>query len=256
LNENMTDNWNKKKWLKAAPHIGTYIQLSDWAVGEILARAGFKFLVLDGEHGPLSVASIKSQILAIQAANLVCVVRVQSNDPQLIMAPLDLKAFGVQVPNVNTADEAERAVRASRYHPMGMRGSNPYVRANDYGAGEFKEYMNWSNQQSLLVIQVEGMEGLDNFPHILEVPGVDVVWLGPYDLSQSMGIPGEVNHPRVTEKMKQIISLCREKDIAVGTFADKPEMVRKWISLGVDLIAMSFDTKLLYEGAKRLLNEI
>jgi len=100
----------------------------------------------------------------------------------------DVKAHGVQVPNVSTADQARSAVQACRYHPLGMRGSsNPYVRANDYGAGEFREYMKWANDQSLLVIQVEGVEGVRNLPFILEVPGVDVVWMAPYDLSQSMG---------------------------------------------------------------------
>lgn len=252
----MPRRWNKRKWLKEAPHVGTYVQLSDWAVGEILAKAGFEFLVLDGEHGPLGLESLKSLVLAVQASDAVCIVRVRSNDPQLIMAPLDVKAHGVQVPNVSTADQARRAVQACRYHPLGMRGSNPYVRANDYGAGEFREYMKWANEQSLLVIQVEGVEGVRNLPLILEVPGVDVVWMGPYDLSQSMGFPGEVDHPRVVEEMKRITSLCGKRGVALGTFADKPDIARKWISTGVHLVALSFDTRLLFEGAKQFLSQI
>ncbi|MCG8639685.1 MAG: aldolase/citrate lyase family protein [Desulfobacterales bacterium] len=248
--------WNKKKWLQNGPRIGTYIQTVDSAVVEVLGAAGFEFLVLDCEHGPIGNESLKSLVIASEASETACFVRVPINDPQLIMTPLDLGAVGVQVPNVNSADQALQAVKSCRYHPLGSRGSNPFVRANGYGAGDFTEYMQSANEQTLMIVQVEGVQGVNNLPQILDIQGIDVVWLGPYDLSQSMGIPGQVEHPELLKKMEQIVAMCRENAVAVGTFANDDRLAKQWLAASVDLVAVSFDTRILYDGASGLVDRI
>jgi len=249
--------WNKKQWLSESPYrLGTYVQTSDSAIIEILANAGFDFVVLDGEHAPLSMESIKNLIVAAKSADIVAFVRVRQNQSELIMSPLDAGAPGVQIPQISTFLAAQKAIQAAKYHPKGSRGSNPYVRATGYGATTYTDYMEWANANTLLILQVEGIEGINNIDHILETPELDVIWIGPYDLSQSMGLPGQVNHPQVRSKMKTVLDKANACGIAGGTFADGIDAAKNWIALGMRLVAVSYETKMLYERAHEIVHGI
>jgi len=112
------------------------------------------------------------------------------------------------------------------------------------------------NNETMIIAHIEGVEGINNLDEILSVPGIDVIFIGPYDLSQSLGIPGEVNHPLVTEKMKEVVSKCKESKIAVGTFADDIKTAKSWIFLGVQYMAFSVDVGILYETGKSIINKL
>jgi 4-hydroxy-2-oxoheptanedioate aldolase len=235
--------WTKKEWFRKNPFVlGTFVQTSDPAVVEILALAGFDFVLVDCEHGPFSAESMKGLMIASSAAGIVPVVRVKHNNASLVMEPLDSGAVGVQIPHIRTAEDARNAVTFARYHP--------HVRATHYCPEDFQAYMRWSNENSLVVLQVEGVEGVDHIDEILEVKGLDVIFLGPYDLSQSAGVPGEVTHPAVVDRMKGVMVKARNKGIAVGTFADNAEAARKWIDLGIQYMVIGYETRMLFQGAK------
>jgi len=249
--------WDKRQWLGAKPfRIGTYVQTSDTATVEILAHAGFDYVIIDGEHSPLSSETIKQLIVTCSGAGIVPLVRVRENSGPVVMAPLDMGAYGIQIPQIANADAAEKAVRYATYHPLGERGANPYVRATGYSTQRFPDYVRRANANTLIILQIEGVEGVANVEPILATQGVDIVWLGPYDLSQSMGRPGEVEHPEVLKKMEEVVAKARAKRIGVGTFADNEEAARRWIDLGVGFVGISYETKMLFDRAAAIVNAL
>ena len=250
-------NRPKSAWLEARPfRLGTYVQTADPATVEVLAEAGFDYVVIDGEHSPLSMETIKNLITAAQIRGMAPLVRVKENRPALVMEPLDIGAAGVQIPQIETPAEAVAAVRATKYHPLGERGSNPYVRAADYASGDYGEYMARANDDTLVVLQVEGARGLENIESIMDTPGIDVIWVGPYDLSQSLGVPGQIYHPDILAGLKRIVGLAESRGVRVGAFAPDVAGGRRWLESGVKFLAVSYETRLLYEQATRVVSEL
>ena len=243
--------WSKKAWFQKKPFVlGTFVQISDPTVVEILAGAGFDFVLVDCEHAPLSAESVKGLMIASSATGIVPIVRVEQNNASLVMAPLDSGAVGVQIPHIRTAEDAQNAVTFAKYHPLGERGVNPHVRGTRYNPEDFQAYIRWSNENTLVVVQVEGAEGVDHIDEILEIKGLDVIFLGPYDLSQSIGVPGEVDHPKVVDQMKSVILKAKRKGMAIGTFVDDAETAEPWINLGIQYLVIGYDTRMLFQGAK------
>jgi 4-hydroxy-2-oxoheptanedioate aldolase len=172
-------------------------------------------------------------------------------DSNAIGSALDAGAAGVQVPNINTADQAKSAVQAARFHPGGSRGVCRFVRAAKFGSMPRAEYFKEANRQ-LLVLQVEGLEGVKNLDAILDVPGFDVLFVGPYDLSQSVGKPGEINAPEVRELVGVIAAKAKKKGILLGSFCDTPENARFLAGNGFAYIAYSVDVNIFLDGCARL----
>jgi 4-hydroxy-2-oxoheptanedioate aldolase len=249
--------WKKRAWLEEKPFVvGTFVQLSDPMVIEILSSVGFDFVIIDFEHGPLGIDSARLSIIACNASGIVPIVRIKENAAPLVTEVLDSGAIGVQIPQICTPGDAKRAVFYSKYHPMGGRGINPYVRASGYSPELFRTYMTWANENHLVIIHVEGLEGVKNIDAILDTPGLDIVFLGPYDLSQSAGVPGEVEHPTVIQKMKEVIAKAHERNMVVGTFADNEAAAKKWIDLGVRYIVVGYDTRMLFHGANKVVSSL
>jgi 4-hydroxy-2-oxoheptanedioate aldolase len=250
-------SWDKKKWLSDAKfRFGTYVQTADTAVVEILALAGFDFAVIDCEHSALSMEKVKNLIICCITSGIVPFVRVKSNSAHLIMEALDAGAYGIQIPQISNSKAAKESIQASKYYPLGERGLNPYVRAAGYGYHEISEYMKYANDNVVTHLLLEGRKGISNIDDILGTAGVDVVWPGPYDLSQSMGIPGQVGHPDILSKIEEIIKKARMKDIAAGIFSDNVEIAKKWIKLGFNLVAVSYETKMLLEKASAIADSL
>ena len=168
------------------PIIATFSILGSPVIVELIGRADFEAVVLDLEHGPLGPESMSAMIPAARSASLTPLVRVRTNEASLIGQALDAGAAGVLVPQIASAREAEAAVTAARFAPDGTRGANPFVRAAHYTAGP--EYYSAANRDAAVLVMVEGTAGLDALPEILEVPGLDGVFIGPFDLSQSLGV--------------------------------------------------------------------
>lgn len=223
--------------------VGTFQSIPSAAIAEMTGLAGMDFTILDQEHGPLTAESSLPLCAAAERGGASPIVRVRENSPSEIQRALDIGASGVEIPQIETREDAEAAVAASRFDPLGERGLSPYVRAGGYDGSD--NYTAEQNEETLVAIHVEGEEGLDNLNGILDVEGIDVVFLGPYDLSQSLGIAGQVTDKRVEETMEEVCNRARDAGIIVGTYADTPKLANRWIDVGVQYVAISVDAALL-----------
>jgi 4-hydroxy-2-oxoheptanedioate aldolase len=237
----MRENALKRKLQRGETVIGPFMNCRYPAFIEIVGLAGFDFAIVDMEHGPLSVETAEDLCRAGQLAGLDPIVRVRKNDAPQIQRALDIGSAGVQIPQIENARDAQAAVRAAKYAPLGMRGMSLFTRAGDYtvhGTGGIVERL---NNEQLVIVHVEGVPGLENLEEIAAVPHLDVIFLGPYDLSQSYGIPGQVNDPRVVRGMEEAVVKIRAAGKAVGTFAGDVETAKRWIDAGVQYISLSVD---------------
>ncbi|RLC38980.1 MAG: aldolase [Candidatus Nealsonbacteria bacterium] len=252
----MVENHLKRALYTGKAVFGPFLKFTDPAVVEIMGFAGFDFVIIDEEHGPISIENAQNMIRAAESVNIAPVIRVSNNDEALILRALDIGAQGIEIPHINSRYDAERAVKSVKYSPQGERGVCRYVRAANYSSMDKFKYFKCANEETMIIAHIEGVEGINNLNEILSVPGIDVIFIGPYDLSQSLGIPGEVNHPLVTEKMKEVVLKCKENKIAVGTFADDVETAKSWILLGVQYMSFSVDVGILYETSKNILKQL
>ncbi len=220
--------------------LGIFAKTIDPFFIEIIGKTGFDFVILDCEHGPNSPRETLPLIMAAHSGGCAPIVRVGTNSAIEIQRMLDLGIAGVQVPQINTEIEARALVSHAKFHPLGMRGVCRTVRAADYSLKEKSVYFTEQND-TLVVAHIEGMEGVRNLPSLLAVEGIDVYFIGPNDLSQSVGVPGQVDHPLVQEAIVSVIRQCAEKDKFCGIYAETPEDVRRYRSMGVHYIAQSVD---------------
>ena len=202
----------------------------------MLGYGGCDFVIIDSEHGALNIETIQALVTAADASGTTPFVRVGGPDPRQILQALDVGALGIHVPTVNTKEETERCVQAARYAPLGKRGLHASIRAAQYGNYTPLEYLNWANQEPLMIIAIETVEGVKNLPDILKVPGVDMIFIGPADLSSSLGIPFQMDNPLFLETVTEIITRTREAGIYVGTNVNTPEQAAMWIGKGAQLI--------------------
>jgi 4-hydroxy-2-oxoheptanedioate aldolase len=220
---------------------------------EIAGIAGWDFAVIDCEHAPIGASMLPAMVRAATAAGLPAIVRVPSNDPAHIQHALDCGAAGVQIPQIASVEAARAAVASARFHPAGRRGLNPFVRAADFSATPVREFLARSNDSTTLVLQIESAAGIAAADEILEVPGIDVLFIGPYDLSQSLGIPGDTSHQRVFEAGARLVDSAARKGVAVGVFTNSEPERRKWQAAGVRYLCFSVDTVLLLKAMKEAL---
>lgn len=183
------------------------------------------------------------------------VVRIRKNDAPQIQRALDIGSAGVQIPQIETKADAEAAVRGAKYNPLGSRGLSFATRAGMYTAAG-TGITDKLNEESLVVVHVEGKRGVDNIEEIVSVPHIDVIFLGPYDLSQSLGIPGQVRDPRVIDLMQKCVTTIRNAGKAAGTFADNSEIAKQWIDAGVQYIGLGVDVAIFLRACEALVKAV
>ena len=226
---------------------GPFMKSMDPAFVEVVGHAGYDFAILDMEHGPTDFSALQNLIRAAECSGILPIVRVSKLDEVCIARALDVGAKGVQVPQIESAEEAVRAVEYAKYSPDGNRGVCRFVRAANYSATDRFEYFREANR-NLVILQLEGCKPLEDIDAILEVKGCDIIFIGPYDLSQSLGVAGQVDHPLVEEKMSYIVDKATAKGVVVGTFVDNIPAAQKWKNLGVRYISYSVDVGIFYEA--------
>ena len=236
--------------------LGTFLEIPSPQVVEILGLAGFDFVVIDREHGTIDLETTENLIRAAAGTGICPLVRVAACDPVLIRQPLDMGAAGIHVPQIESVEQARQAVRAAKFFPAGERGLQPYVRAASYRAFSTAEFLRQSNEEGFIVLHIEGARGVAAFEEISQVDGVDVAFLGPYDLSQSLGIPGMVDSPLVRQKMAGIVEAARGRRLAIGTFCDDVDTALEWKALGVTYLAVSLDAGLLLKAARSIVSRL
>ena len=193
-------NAMKEKIARGEPALGASVMFPSPQIVEMLAYAGFDWVLIDCEHGTISPESVEVMVMAAEVSGITPIARPAKNSPEAILQVLDRGAMGVQVPHINTADDARRAVEAVKYHPLGERGLAAGSRPAGYGYGlAMADYVQEANRETLVCVQLEEAEAIRNVESILQVEGVDVFFIGPSDLSQSMGYPGRADAPPVRE---------------------------------------------------------
>ncbi len=210
---------------------GPNLQIPSPFLVEIIAGAGFDYVLLDGEHGE-AYADLPGLIVAAEGAGISPVVRVPSHERAYLLRPLELGAAGIQVPMVETAAQAQRLVNETKYAPLGSRGFSGVSRSSRFGLTLPEEIADAGNERVLLIVQIESTEGIANAEEIAGVPGVDMVFVGPSDLAQSLGIPGR---PEAAQVMEAIQKVIRDVDrrVPVATVAMNRSDVETWSGLGI-----------------------
>lgn len=231
----------KDKLKKKETTIGSWITIGHQAVIDILAEAGFDWLCIDLEHTSIDYNELQILIGFIQSHNIAALVRVSKNEEVVIKRVFDAGADGIIVPMTCTAEEAKQAVDFAKYPPVGKRGVG-LNRAQRYGFG-FEEYKKWVDDNLIVIAQIEHINGINNLEAIIATPGIDGVFIGPYDLSASLGIPGMYNEPVVIEALKKLESICAANNITMGYHVIEPDiaLVREKQNAGYNFIAFSTD---------------
>ncbi|MDD5560614.1 MAG: aldolase/citrate lyase family protein [Candidatus Omnitrophica bacterium] len=228
--------------------IGSWIQLPDVFSAEIMAKAGFDWLAIDMEHGLIDLNYVYKLIQVINLSGGVPLVRLNENDPSTIRRVMDAGAGGVIVPMINCEEDARKALDAVNYPPTGKR-SFGLGRAHQYGK-KFESYIRKANRSSILVVQIEHINALDNLDSILNLKGIDACIIGPYDLSGSMGIPGKFNDKRFNAVLDKIIKAVKDSDKLLGIHIVNPDErdLKRRIAQGFKFIAYGMDTIFLQKA--------
>jgi 2-keto-3-deoxy-L-rhamnonate aldolase RhmA len=222
--------------------LGAWICYSDPAVGEVMSDLGFDWICIDAEHVAFPLDKLQNLLIGLKGTESLVIVRIAGNDPVLIKQVLDLGFDGVMVPWVNTAEEARRAVAACKYPPEGIRGFGPR-RASDYGRN-IAEYVEHANENTFVVLQAENIKAVENINEIMSVPGVDVVLIGPADLTMSMGLFLQFDHPEVQSAFDKILEAGKKTGVPVGLASDA-ETTQKMITRGVQFFSVCWDEECL-----------
>lgn len=250
----------KRKLQRGEIVVGPFVIVPSCTLVDALGYAGMDFCILDMEHGPLSAETCADLVIAAQGARLAPIIRVGENSEHPIARALDIGAEGVQVPQVNTRADASRVVHSAKYSPLGERGLSVFTRAGCYfkdaGTVAGVSHTVRQNAETTVVVHIEGKRGLLNLESIMEVPGIDVLFLGPYDISQSLGVPGQVRSQKVERALKQAAATARQRGRAVGSYAKDTEMAKWLLDLGVQYLSINVDATIYMQACERMVREI
>lgn len=235
------------------PIIGSWIQTSSPTCAEILANAGFSWLGIDAEHTSVGIQGIEAIARAIHGRDTALLVRVSRADTIEIRQCLDVGAAGVIVPMVETAAQARTAVAAAKYPPDGVRGYC-FGRMNDWGSS-FDEYATTANKSVVVIAMIETRTGVDNIEEILAVQGIDGIFIGPYDMSGSYGVPGQTQHPYLKKAYQSLVDACRRHGKVAGQHIVRstPEKLNEAVALGYTFICLDADIILINQSAQAVM---
>ncbi len=243
-----TENKIKSK-LKAGGRVfGTWSMLASPAVMNVIGQAGLDFAIIDMEHGPMSFETVEAQLYAAESAGCTPIVRLGEANEQAILHALEIGAQSLMVSHVSTPEEAARIVKATRYYPEGERGLSPFTRNHGYSDEGIAEKLRFANEQMFVGVLVEGEEGLNQIEKICEVDNLDMVYLGIYDISQSVGVPGDVKNPKVIKIVRDCVKIINEKGLIAGSVARDRDYIQLLVETGFRFISYRVDSAVLREG--------
>lgn len=245
-------NLFKERILQGHVQLGLWAGLASAYTAEVIAGAGYDWILIDTEHSPANLENVLGQLQAIEPYPTSAAVRVPWNDTVTMKRYLDIGAQTLLVPYVETAEEARTAVANTRYPPEGLRGVALTTRANRFG--RLAEYPSKAAEQICVIVQIETALGLENLEEIASVDGVDALFVGPADLHAALGHVGETTHPQVVSLIDRAISRIAEAGKAPGVFAPIEDYARRWIDLGALIVSVGSDIGVLARGTENLLH--
>lgn len=252
---NKTDSL-KSKLRKRQLTIGSWITLGHTSLAEIMAKAGFDWLTVDMEHSAITLYEAQQLVQVIELSGCAPLVRVGTNDANLIKRVMDTGAHGVIVPMINSREDAEQAVGAVKYPPQGFRGVG-LARAQSYGT-DFDGYRKWNETESIVIVQIEHIKAVENLEAILSVEGVDAFIVGPYDISTSLGVPGQFDHPQMTTVLSKVMDTAGRLKAVAGYHVVPPDtgQVLEKVRQGYRFLAYSTDFLFLGDSCRKGLDAI
>ncbi len=249
-------NLIKKGLKEGKSYIGTFAKMTDPSVVELFSLIGFDFFVIDNEHSHMSKETMDHLLRTADISGIVPIVRIRQNNRSMILQSLDGGSLGIMVPETSSRRDVEEMIYNSYYAPIGGRGFSPSHRAAGYGFMDGKEYAGLANEHVMTIAYCETAEALDNLDDMLSVPGLDVMWIGPMDLSQALGVIGDSRHPKVQEAVAHIIERCKAAGVAAGTIAANGVEAKKLLDMGVQFIGMSSDQAMIAYAGKAFMKEL
>ena len=231
--------------------LGTMVfEFASSGIGRLAAGAGAEFVIYDMEHTGWSIETIRGLMATTRAADTIPMVRVPATQYHLLSRPLDVGAMGLMVPMVETVEQAQLIVDSAKYPPAGRRGAAFGVAHDDYAGGDIVEKMRSANDEVLLIAQIETGRGVENVDAIAALPGIDVLWIGHFDLSNSLGVPAQFTHPTYMAAVERVLAACAKHGKTAGIMAGDVETARAQLAQGFRIMAYNGDLW-LYQSALR-----
>ena len=246
-------NYLKEKLDSNELTIGTWNIINSSMVLDVIASSGIDFIVIDAEHGSISYETAQTMISICENYNVTPIMRVGEINESLILRALDIGVHGVQLPNITTADDAEKFVQFAKYPPIGIRGFSPYTKAGLYDVSNGKDMPKIANENTLLIANVEGQDGMSNLEEIVQVDGIDIIFIGLFDMSKSLGVTGDVENPKVIEKLDEAISIIHKHGKKVGSIASNLKMLNTLKEKKIDYLTYSVDTGMIKEAYQNMI---
>jgi len=246
----------RKKLQAGCTCLGTFIYSTDPCETELLCGSGFDFLIIDSEHTAAGIETVQQHIMATKGTGVAAIVRVPWNDPVRIKPVLDAGADGILVPLIKTAEHARQAVEACLYPPLGVRGWGPR-RPNNYEREDVKSYVQQAHENLVVWVQIEHEDALRNVDEIVRTPRLDGVFVGPADLSASLGVLGEPEHPKLLQAIERVISAGQAAAMPVGLAGSSdPQSAIEWLGKGLQFITLATASALLAQAADSAVSRI
>lgn len=243
-----TKNELKRRLKKGEYVIGTWGDIPSPTVFNVLGASGLDFAIIDMEHGPFSIETAENCVRSLDSEKCAPIIRVPKNDEAYIVNALDIGAHGIIVPHIDSTADVEKAISNIKYHPIGQRGFTPYTRAGGYSKDNIEKHAETENKETMIILIIEGKKGIRNLDKILEYDNIDVIYIGQYDLSQAIGMPGKVNHLKVIEFMEKNVNKIKETGVAVGSLAHDIKEIGMLKKLGFQFITYFVDCAVLYHS--------
>ncbi len=243
----------KKALIEGKSVVGAFVMFYSPDIVEMLGYSNFDFVIIDIEHGRMTIEQVENLVRAADCTSIVPIIRVPY-DKNKILQVLETGCQGIQIPQINNMAEVQDIVKYVKYYPEGQRGLAFTTRAGNYGIGSFRHHMQKSNDELLISIQIENLNGVRNLNDILKVQGIDVIFIGPADLSQSLGLPGQTDHSLVKETIEQIFKQGSEAGLAVGIDSNSEESARYWLDYGMRYVTVG--PSVLFKSCKEIAAKI
>ncbi len=241
-------NYLKQKLEDGKQVIGTWNIINSPMIIDVIASSGIDFIIIDAEHGAISYETAQVMISICESYNVAPIMRVGEINGSLILRALDIGSHGIQLPNIITSNDAREFVQYAKYPPAGIRGFSPYTKAGLFDVANGRKMPLIANENTLLVANVEGEEGMDNLENIVNVNGIDVIFIGLFDMSKSLGIAGDVQNPKVIEKLDEAIRIIHNNGKKVGSIASDRDMLKILKNKKIDYLTYSVDTGIIKES--------
>lgn len=249
----MFKNKLKEKLLTGEVCYGTIVASNAPDTVEIIGLLGFDFLLIDGEHGYMSPETCLPLIRTAESTGMTPLVRICENNEALVLRTLDIGAYGIHIPQINSKDDACKAIQAIKYFPEGMRGVS-FHRASGYGIHNINTYMETENKETLTIFHCENVKCLENLDEIVSTKGLDVMIYGPFDMSQSMEIPGQVTNPKVEAGAQQMLEACKKHGKIAGIYCGTVEAAKERIKQGFTYILIGVDCSVIANAYSNIIN--